>query len=189
VAIGGVSANALLSSRNVVEREDGNVSNNARPSPGLGGCNIGHLVLETQTWKVSRMLSPPIVLGIFCAQIVGQINVSQQNKQSSCNGTTALATWASLNSSSSHSAAKIPKKLTKVKPPKCAGCLFGVMAKLSWCGKETKASHKVFGATKPGECVLVDQMRSTEVGFYAQLKGKLTKKGYKCTTIFTNHHS
>ncbi len=27
------------------------------------------------------------------------------------------------------------------------------------------------------------------VGFYAQLKGKLTKKRYKCTTIFVNHFS
>jgi hypothetical protein len=32
-------------------------------------------------------------------------------------------------------------------------------------------------------------MTLTEVGFYAQLKGKLTKKGYKCTTVFANHFS
>ncbi len=36
---------------------------------------------------------------------------------------------------------EIPKKLAKVKPPKCAGCLFGAMTKIPWCGKETKASH------------------------------------------------
>ncbi len=30
---------------------------------------------------------------------------------------------------------------------------------------------------------------STEVGFYAQLKGKLTKKRYKCATVFVNHFS
>jgi hypothetical protein len=71
---------------------------------------------------------------------------------------------------------EIPKKLAKVKPPKCAGCLFGTMTKIPWRGKETKASHKVFIATKPGECVSVDQMRLTEVRFYAQMKGKLTKK-------------
>ncbi len=69
---------------------------------------------------------------------------------------------------------KIPKKLAKVLPPKCAGCLFGAMTKLSWQGKETKANHMVFVATKTGECILVDQMTSTEVGFFAQLKGKLT---------------
>jgi hypothetical protein len=48
---------------------------------------------------------------------------------------------------------KILKKLAKVLPPKCAGCLFGAMTKLSWQGKETKADHKVFIVTKPGECI------------------------------------
>jgi hypothetical protein len=84
---------------------------------------------------------------------------------------------------------EIPKKLAKVLPPKCAGCLFGVMTKLPWQGKETKADHEVFVATKPGECVLVGQMTSTEVGFYAQLKGKLTKKRYKCASVFVDHFS
>jgi hypothetical protein len=84
---------------------------------------------------------------------------------------------------------EIPKKLAKVKPPKCAGCLFGTMTKIPWRGKETKASHEVFIATKPGECVSVDQLASTEVGFFAQMKGKLTKKRYRCATIFVNHFS
>ena len=84
---------------------------------------------------------------------------------------------------------EIPKKLATVKPPKCAGCLFGAMTKIPWRGKETKASHEVFIATKPGECVSVDQMASTEVGFYAQMKGKLTKRRYKCATVFVDHFS
>ncbi len=84
---------------------------------------------------------------------------------------------------------KIPKKLAKVMPPKCAGCLFGAMTKLPWQGKETKANHEVFVATKPGECISVDQITSTEVGFFAQLKGKLTKKRYKCATVFADHFS
>jgi hypothetical protein len=84
---------------------------------------------------------------------------------------------------------KIPKKLTKVLPPKCADCLFGAMTKLPWQGKETKADHEVFIATKPGQCVSVNQMTLTEVGFYVQLKSKLTKKHYKCTTIFIDHYS
>jgi hypothetical protein len=53
----------------------------------------------------------------------------------------------------------------------------------NWQGKETKPDYKVFIATKP------DKMTSTEVGFYAQLKSKLTKKHYKCTTVFVNHYS
>jgi hypothetical protein len=35
-----------------------------------------------------------------------------------------------------------PKKMAKVKPPKCAGCLSGAMTKIPWHGKETKASTK-----------------------------------------------
>jgi hypothetical protein len=81
---------------------------------------------------------------------------------------------------------KIPKKLAKVLPPKCAGCLFGTMTKLPWQGKETKADHEVFIATEPWECASVDQMISREVGFYAQLKGKLTKKRYKCAIVFVD---
>ncbi len=79
---------------------------------------------------------------------------------------------------------EISKKLAKVTPPKCAGCIFGAMTKIPWHGKETKASHKVFTATKPGECISVGQMVSTEVGFFAQIKGKLNKKRYSCATIF-----
>jgi hypothetical protein len=63
------------------------------------------------------------------------------------------------------------------------------MTKIPWRGKETKAFHKVFILPKPGECVSVDQMMSTEVGFYAQMKGKLTKKSYRCATVFVNHYS
>jgi hypothetical protein len=84
---------------------------------------------------------------------------------------------------------EIPKKLAKVKPPKCAGCLFGAMTKIPWRGREAKGSHEVFIATKPGECVSVNQLTSTEVGFYAQMKVKLTKKRYRCATVFVDHYS
>jgi hypothetical protein len=84
---------------------------------------------------------------------------------------------------------EIPKKLAKVKPPKCTGCLFGAMTRIPWRGRETKASHEVFITTKPGECISVNQMTSTEVGFYAQMKGKLTKKRYRCATVFVDHYS
>ncbi len=52
---------------------------------------------------------------------------------------------------------KIPKKLAKLMPPKCTGCLFGAMTKLPWRRKESKSSHKVFIATKPGETVSVNK--------------------------------
>ncbi len=50
---------------------------------------------------------------------------------------------------------KIPRRLAKVKPPTCAGCLFGAMTKVPWRGQET--SSEVFVATKAGQCVSVDQ--------------------------------
>jgi hypothetical protein len=58
-------------------------------------------------------------------------------------------------------AGKIPKKLAKVKPPVCAGCLYSAMTKVNWKGKEDAHGHQVFVATKPGQCVSVDQMIST----------------------------
>ena len=84
---------------------------------------------------------------------------------------------------------EIPKKLAKVLPPKCAGCLFGATTKIPWRGKESASSHEVFVATKPGECVSVDQMVSTQVGFFAQMKGKLTLHRYRGATIFVDHFS
>ena len=68
----------------------------------------------------------------------------------------------------------IPKKFASVKPPTCAGCLYGAMTKVPWRGKEN--AGQVFVATRPGQCISVDQMNSTQVGFIAQLKGSLTKK-------------
>ncbi len=35
----------------------------------------------------------------------------------------------------------------------------------------------------------MDQMISTEVSFYVQLKGRLTKKGYKVATVVVDHFS
>ncbi len=63
------------------------------------------------------------------------------------------------------------------------------MTKIPWRGKESISSHEVFAATKPGEMVSVDQMVSTKVGFFTQLKGRLTKKRYRCCTIFVDHYS
>jgi hypothetical protein len=86
-------------------------------------------------------------------------------------------------------AGEIPKKLTKVKPPICAGCLYGTMTKVNWKRKEATHGHQVFVATKPGQCVSVDEMISMQVGFIAQLKGMLTKKRYKAVTVIVDHFS
>jgi hypothetical protein len=84
---------------------------------------------------------------------------------------------------------EIPKRLVNVRAPRCAGCLFGAMTKVLWRGKEHKSEHTVFVTTKPGECVSVDHLISTERGFFGQAKGTLTKTCYKNATIFVNHYS
>ena len=74
---------------------------------------------------------------------------------------------------------EIPKQLAAIRPLKCTGCLFVAMMKVPWQGKEQRSQHSVFTATKPGECVSVDHLQSTEPGFYGQAKGRLTKTRYK----------
>ena len=82
---------------------------------------------------------------------------------------------------------EIPTRFQKVKEPRCAGCLFGKMTKVPWRTR-SKANNKVHEATYPGECVSVDQMESTQAGFVAQLKGRLTTKRYKAATVFVDHY-
>jgi hypothetical protein len=78
------------------------------------------------------------------------------------------------------------QEIVKAQAPKCTDCLFGVTTKVPWRGKELASSQKIFIAAKLGEIVSVEQMESTEVGFFAQLKGSLTKKGCRyCTFLWT----
>jgi hypothetical protein len=79
---------------------------------------------------------------------------------------------------------EIPRHLAKVKPPRCDGCLFGAMTKVP-----TEAAKPILEATKPGQCVSVDQMISTQVRFIAQLKGMLTRKRYCAATVFVDNFS
>ena len=79
----------------------------------------------------------------------------------------------------------IPSRLAKVKPPKCVACIYGKMHRTPWRTKGVQRSIRV--ATKPGECVSVDQMQSSCMGFVGQLKGRLTNKRYKYATVFVDH--
>ena len=71
---------------------------------------------------------------------------------------------------------EISKHLANALPPVCTGCAFGAMTKVPW--KNSEATRTVFKATNPGQCVSVDHMMSMQVGFYAQLKVRLTKQRY-----------
>jgi hypothetical protein len=64
------------------------------------------------------------------------------------------------------------------------------MTKVPWCSKgQRDSTQPVFATTKPGECVSVNHMQSTELGFYGQSKGTLTKTRYRNATIFVDHYS
>ncbi|KAL7477494.1 hypothetical protein ACHAW6_003302 [Cyclotella cf. meneghiniana] len=58
------------------------------------------------------------------------------------------------------------------------------MTKVPW---QTKGQNQgqVFTTTYPGQCTSVDQ--SSQVGFVAQLKGKLTTQRYQYGTVFVDH--
>jgi hypothetical protein len=83
----------------------------------------------------------------------------------------------------------IPRQLIHVKSPKCAGCLYGAMTKRPWRTKSQQNKSKIRTVTRPGDCVSVDQLESTTPGFFAQLKGALTKKRYRAATVFVDHAS
>ena len=83
----------------------------------------------------------------------------------------------------------LPRKLLKVKPPKCAGCLYGTMTKRPWCKKSANKQSSIWEDSGTGECISVDQMESSTSVFIAQLKGKPTNQRYRAATIFLDHYS
>ncbi len=81
----------------------------------------------------------------------------------------------------------IPRKLRNVRPPKCSSCIYGRMHRRA--KRHKGAQNGVREATKPGQCVSVDQMESSSVGFIGQMKGRLTTRRYKYATVFVDHYS
>ena len=83
----------------------------------------------------------------------------------------------------------LPRRLLRVKTPKCAGCLYGAMTKRPWRTKAASNRGKLRQAKAPGDCISVDQLESSTPGFIAQLKGSPTKHRYKAATVFVDHFS
>jgi hypothetical protein len=83
----------------------------------------------------------------------------------------------------------LPRKLLDVKIPLCAACQYGKMTRKAWRSKTPNKQKKTWVATAPGQCVSVDQLESTTLGFIAQLKGKLTTQRYQYGTVFVDHYS
>ena len=81
----------------------------------------------------------------------------------------------------------IPRKLAEVRCPKCAGCIYGKMHRKPWRSKAQPGRIAI--TTRAGQCISVDQLESSTVGFIGQLKGKLTTQRYKYATVFVDHFS
>ena len=69
-----------------------------------------------------------------------------------------------------------PRKILKVKPPKCAGCLYRAMAKHLYHTKYVNNRGSIWEAPPPGECISVHHMDSSTPGFISQLRGKPIKQ-------------
>ena len=83
----------------------------------------------------------------------------------------------------------LPKKLLNAKVPICPACQYGKMTRRPWKTKGQAQRSRVKAVTRPGQVVSVDQLESTTVGFVAQLKGRLTLRRYKYTTVFVDQFS
>ena len=81
----------------------------------------------------------------------------------------------------------LPRRLATIEPPKCAACIYGTQTRRPWRVKGEQG--KIRSATLPGECVSVDTLESTTLGFIGQLKGILTTERYKYATVFVDHFS
>eukprot|EP00957_Ditylum_brightwellii_P133694 10193786-Ditylum_brightwellii.AAC.1 len=61
------------------------------------------------------------------------------------------------------------------------------MMKRPWCIKTNQDPRRIKPAKEPGDCVSVDQLESSTPAFVVQLKGNLTKRCYRASTVFINH--
>lgn len=80
------------------------------------------------------------------------------------------------------------RRLAYCRVPTCAACMYGKATKRQWRTKQRRDFQRK-KATHPGEYVSVDQQKSPNVGFIAQLTGILTKSRYTCSTVFVDWYS
>ena len=83
----------------------------------------------------------------------------------------------------------LPRKLLKVKPPKCSGGLYGAMTNHPWRTKSASKRFSIQKASAPVEFISVYQIEYSTPGFIVQLKGKPTKHRYCAATIFLDNYS
>ena len=83
---------------------------------------------------------------------------------------------------------QIPTRLQHVEPPACSACLYGKASRRQWRSKPKK-NRKARVATKVGEIVSVDMLKSPIPGLIAQMSGWITGKRYWYATVYVDHYS
>jgi hypothetical protein len=86
-------------------------------------------------------------------------------------------------------AGTIPKRLANCPVPVCTACLYGNATRKPWRSRYPIDWKQAPPATRPGQVVSVDQMKSPTPGLVAQMTGSLTKARYETATIFVDHAS
>ena len=69
-------------------------------------------------------------------------------------------------------------------PPMCACCKYGDTKRTPWIVKGATNRGKIFPTTRAGEFFSVNQIESYTPSFLAQLKGGITCRRYRATTVF-----
>ena len=84
----------------------------------------------------------------------------------------------------------LSKNMAKSPIPKCAGCMFTAMTKNPCRSKGNNTGghvERITKITRPRQCVFVNVLESSQVGFIAHMKGRPTKKRYRYETVFVDH--
>ena len=83
----------------------------------------------------------------------------------------------------------IPRKLAFLRQPPCSCCIATGMVKIPTRTKKVTSVRNIHAASRSGQYVSVDQMECSTPGFISQLKGRLTRKRYRVTTVYIDHFS
>ena len=84
----------------------------------------------------------------------------------------------------------IPSKFQRCRIPTCASCQHGKQHKRPWKVKGADPSPIGGKSIKhPGDCVSVDQLKSSAPGLIGQIKGWLTRERQHIATVFVDHYS
>jgi hypothetical protein len=78
----------------------------------------------------------------------------------------------------------IPKRLQHMEAPACSACLYGKASRKPWRSKPRTRT-----ATKVGEIVSVDMLKSPIPGLIVQMNGWITRRRYWYSTVYVDDYS